>query len=369
VRVGISLLPTANLDNGHGSYTLTLLEQVFAQSRHIGAVLAPDGSMSISVPQPHELIRYRRNRLTRLLPVAIDPAMQLTAARVAAAAGVDVIVGNAQWALPRLPSRPLVSILYETELLQAHPWGLYDNSLIWEGAAYLRRNLGRSAAVVAISEYARSTAISRLGVPPERIHVSPPAVRRFAPCTSCPGTPDRPYVAMVGWFHPRKDLPLALAAWRVARDAGLKHDLVLIGEEGGADHVHGSVARRVLEAAGPWHTNVHVTGGVPRSHLGHLIADAGALLVSSRHEGFGIPVIEAFSLGTPVVAVDRASLREVVAGHGAVVQPTPDALAQALLDVTERPPDATAARAYAATFTPERQMKGFWSALETVTGH
>ena len=63
------------------------------------------------------------------------------------------------------------------------------------------------------------------------------------------------------------------------------------------------------------------------------IAAAEALVFPSEYEGFGAPVLEAMSLGTPVVCSDRAALPEV-AGDAALVRPlTVEAWATALDEV------------------------------------
>ena len=66
------------------------------------------------------------------------------------------------------------------------------------------------------------------------------------------------------------------------------------------------------------------------------IAAAEALVFPSEYEGFGAPVLEAMSLGTPVVCSDRAALPEV-AGDAALVRPlTVEAWATALDEVAAR---------------------------------
>jgi glycosyltransferase involved in cell wall biosynthesis len=76
---------------------------------------------------------------------------------------------------------------------------------------------------------------------------------------------------------------------------------------------------------------VHWIGFVPRADLAGLYANATALVCVSEVEGFGLPVTEAMSFGTPVIVSDRGSLPEVVGSAGIVVPyDDPTALAAAM---------------------------------------
>jgi hypothetical protein len=66
-----------------------------------------------------------------------------------------------------------------------------------------------------------------------------------------------------------------------------------------------------------------------------LVRGAIALVMPSLEEGFGLPVLEAMAAGTPVIASDIPSLREVTGGHAIHVDPrSVDAIANAMQNVT-----------------------------------
>ena len=67
--------------------------------------------------------------------------------------------------------------------------------------------------------------------------------------------------------------------------------------------------------------DVLVLGRVEISRLANLMRDATAVVFPSTYEGFGLPTLEAMSLGTPVLTSPEGSLAEVV-GAGALVVPT-----------------------------------------------
>ena len=67
--------------------------------------------------------------------------------------------------------------------------------------------------------------------------------------------------------------------------------------------------------------HVHTTGWLPQEELAQVLSSAGALVFIPWFEGFGIPMVEAFAAGTPVIHGNRTSLPEVANGAGIEVDP------------------------------------------------
>ena len=66
---------------------------------------------------------------------------------------------------------------------------------------------------------------------------------------------------------------------------------------------------------------VDYVGYVPDDQRRALFEGASLLVLPSWHEGFGLPVLEAMTLGVPVVTSDRGALPEVTADAGLCVSP------------------------------------------------
>jgi glycosyltransferase involved in cell wall biosynthesis len=152
--------------------------------------------------------------------------------------------------------------------------------------------------VIAVSERTKRDLVDLYGIPPGRIMVTPHGVDpAFGPGEVAGGG----YLLYVGAIQARKD---PLAAARAAAEVGLP--LVVAGPE------REPALARELEAAG-----ADLRGYVEKAELAALYRGAAALVLPSRYEGFGLPVLEAMASGTPVVATDDPALREV-AGDAAV---------------------------------------------------
>ena len=215
----------------------------------------------------------------------------------------------------------------------------------------LDRTLLDAALVVTPSQAVRDELIAR-GVAPARvraIHHGPGQLAALSASQPPAGTPAR-YGLYVGTLEPRKNLPLLLAAWDRLRRRLPAPPLVLCGRWGWhSNELAAAVARGTREG---W--LVHL-GYVAPEQLAALYRGATLVAMPSLYEGFGLPVVEAFAAGAPVIASDLPVLREV-AGDDALFVAKSDgeawtaALLRLLTDESLRTDLATRGRARARRF-------------------
>jgi glycosyltransferase involved in cell wall biosynthesis len=117
------------------------------------------------------------------------------------------------------------------------------------------------------------------------------------------------YFIVVGAIEPRKNLPMLLNVWaELSRRRGnLTPKLVIAGTPARG----GQPILTQLRARASRQGHVVIASDLPSPVLRQLVANARALLMPSLAEGFGLPIVEALAIGTPVLASDLAAHREV----------------------------------------------------------
>ncbi len=219
--------------------------------------------------------------------------------------------------------------------------------------AGLVRDHARRAALVVVNSTDTAGAVRReLAVSEERLVICRPGIPAWIGEPAAPGRlPAEGYVLFVGTLEPRKNVGVLLDAWTLVAKADPRARLRVAGgvAPGGEEwltRMRSAPLSQTVEYAG------YVEPGARRA----LYEGARALILPSLHEGFGLPVLEAMSLGVPVIASNRGALPEVVGDAGLVVSAEdPRGLADAIRAVLGQPERAAAMRqrglARAATFT------------------
>jgi glycosyltransferase involved in cell wall biosynthesis len=176
----------------------------------------------------------------------------------------------------------------------------------------VRRAVRRADAIVTVSQFSAAELARRYGCPPSRITVTPNGVARvFTACGPVAAGP--PYALVVGTLHPRKNPLLAVDALALT-GAGLR--LLLVGPDRGL----GAAVRRRAREHGLG-ARVELLGHVDEEQLARLYRGAACLVLPSRYEGFGLPIVEAMACGTPVVATSAGAIPEVAGDAAVLVEP------------------------------------------------
>ena len=116
----------------------------------------------------------------------------------------------------------------------------------------------------------------------------------------------KPYILYVGALEPRKGLSSLLDAFELVVSRGGEHLRLTIAGSGSAAYTR-ALHERI--AASRHHERVRIVARAARREILTLLSEASVLAMPTRAEGFGLPIIEALALGTPVVSSDLPAIR------------------------------------------------------------
>lgn len=215
----------------------------------------------------------------------------------------------------------------------------YPHFLPFSVRRYYRRFFPRFAhkarRVITVSHFSAGDISGRYGVDPGKIDVVPNAIseefrplgeeeKRLAANEYAGGAP---YFVFVGAFNPRKNLVTLLRAFgQFSLNDPDRHKLVLVGAP-----MFRLAELEAARAALPFPERLVFAGRLDNRRLNHCLGGARGLAFPSVFEGFGIPVVEAFACGVPVLTSSVSSLPEVAGGAALLVDPMDaDAIAEGL---------------------------------------
>lgn len=194
-------------------------------------------------------------------------------------------VGRFPW--PALRHRCYGSSLSGTAAVAArnvfHRWlGTYKNKV---------------QAHIALTSFSKDLLV-RAGLPQKRVFVKP----NFQSVPQLPVLPRLPRFVFAGWMMRAKGLHLLLQAWHKIRSAS--HELLIIGD---------GPERGALEPSCAKDARVVWCGTQPRQKVIELVAASRyAVVPSLGYENFPMSVLEALSLGTPVIAPDHGAFPHII---------------------------------------------------------
>ena len=241
--------------------------------------------------------------------------------------------------IPRLDRTPVCATLFDA-IPQHHPEWANPRLRSLKNLA-LRKSVRWADHVITLSHAMVPELTEHYGIGSERIFVVPPGVdarwferesaARIASFQARHGLKPG-YLLFVGTLQPRKNIERIVAAFeRMPAQTTTGRQLVIAGREGRrAGRIVAMMRAAVADGRVRWLD--YVEGDDMRA----LYQGAGAFVFPSLYEGFGLPVLEAFASGIPVVTSTTTSLPETAGGAALLVDPTDvDALAGAMASIID----------------------------------
>jgi glycosyltransferase involved in cell wall biosynthesis len=207
---------------------------------------------------------------------------------------------------------------------------LYQKKEIEKYKSQMTISLARADLVTTVSEFTRQEVLHYFSFPEDRIRVIQNGFNsswmknnggQETENTLIAGH-DIPqgYLLYIGSLDPRKNLERILEAMaRCKRETPDFPDLTVVGiSQQQWDNSSHSISAKELGLT----DHIHLCGLVERNILCGLLKNALALCYPSLYEGFGLPPLEAMSLGVPALAGNRSSIPEVAGNAACLVDPT-----------------------------------------------
>jgi len=194
----------------------------------------------------------------------------------------------------------------------------------WYYRIFFPRFARKATKIGTVSHYSKQDIVNCYGIDPDKICVAYNGVSEYffeIPETEKEAvrkeiTQGVPYFVFVGTVSKRKNVARILQAFTACKhEDGLDVKLVFAGRKKYWDEEMESIYQKM-----PCRNDIIFTDYLSTEQLNNILSSALALLYPSVFEGFGIPIVEAFACGVPVITSNTSSMPEV-AGEAACINP------------------------------------------------
>lgn len=179
---------------------------------------------------------------------------------------------------------------------------------------FIRRSAKHADRVITVSESTATDISEKIGIPRHKISPIQLGPSEIGPCTEESPFIEGDFILTVGELRPHKNVQTLLDAYnKLCEKLDPPHpSLIIVGSDYGglSEELAQQVDRR-------FKSYVRFLGRVDDETLACLYRDAAVFAFPSKYEGFGLPILEAMSFGTPVIASNATSVPEV-AGDAAI---------------------------------------------------
>lgn len=202
---------------------------------------------------------------------------------------------------------------------------------------WTKKSVSKATKIITISKFSQEELQKKYQIDPDKIIIAPPASN---PIKTNLETDQKvltkyaikkPYFLYLGTLKPSKNIPFLLNAFSIFLQNNSNYQLVIAGKKGWLfNDIFETVKKLKLEK------NVIFTDYFQDLHKWSFYKQATALVIPSLYEGFGMPALEAMSVGTPVIGSNITSIPEVVGNAGILIDPVDtNSLIKALIDISK----------------------------------
>jgi glycosyltransferase involved in cell wall biosynthesis len=232
--------------------------------------------------------------------------------------------------LSRVPAIPVIH-----DLNFEHYPAQLPRLVRWYYRLFFPRFAKKAARIATVSAYTKADIVKQYGVNPDKIDVTYNGCNeRYHPLgiaeqetARLTWSDGQPYFIFIGLIIPRKNLVRLLQAFELLKErSNSKVKLLVVGSKKWWDAEHEATLKKMKHAQ-----DVVFLGRRGADELARLLGSALALTYVPVFEGFGIPILEAFAAGVPVITSSVTSMPEVSGDAALLADPfNPESIAEAM---------------------------------------
>ncbi|HLE08711.1 MAG TPA: glycosyltransferase family 1 protein [Thermodesulfobacteriota bacterium] len=248
---------------------------------------------------------------------------------------IDLLLSAGMTAPFLCPARSVL-VLYDLQHVN-QPWN-FPKVFLFFLKALIYLSAKTSDSIITISEKVKGDIVKHYGIPPERVHaihigidtgsffIRKPA--ELKPVMDKYRLPSR-FILYPAASLPHKNHERLLEAFKTVKKEEKTLKLLLTGAR---DYGYEEIEKKIKEL--DLKDDVIFMGWLPHEDMPAIYCASTLLIFPSLHEGFGMPVIEAFASGVPVVCSDIEPLKEIAEGAALFIDPyNPESIAEGILKV------------------------------------
>ena len=288
------------------------------------------------ISQLREILENDSN--LKIIPLSVDTELislkniwfdSVTIQNIAEKEEAEVIHFSYNWSFPFRKKVPCLLTIHDViPFTIRESQGFFNNRFLYKPGMWLAGRL--NDVITTVSEFSKREIVEKVGVPVENIRVIPNGLRVPVKPNDTKEKSLRErfhlgngFILNVGGIHERKNIVRLIHAFaKLVKQDGYPGKLLITGSVSGHPYIR--KMKRLCDTAVKeigMQECVIFTGFIPDDELDTLFRLADFLVYPSYFEGFGIPILEAMQVGTPVITSNIGGTAEVAGDAAVLVDP------------------------------------------------